>query len=228
VPRPGRRRGSSDTRAGILAAAQAEFLETGYATTTIRAIARRAEVDPALVYHYFGDKPNLYVETLRLPADPAAIRRAMPNGGDGGDGGDRSGRSPGTRLVERFLAQWEDDAAGPQGQGWVTMAQAVSTSPEAARGFREFLTERVWTDAATDDVEAHWQRAVISSQLAGLAWNRYVLRAEPLASATRQEIAARVGPTIDRLLKGLESPESPESPESAARPVRRSRPGGRR
>lgn len=143
--------------------------------------------------------------TLRLPADPAAIRRAM-----GGAGAFPASGSPGARLVESFLAQWEDDDAAPAGQPWVTMAQAVSSSAEAARGLREFLTERVWPDAATDDTAAHWQRAVISSQLAGLAWNRYVLRVEPLASATRQEIAARVGPTIDRLLQGA-SPH-PSSP----------------
>jgi AcrR family transcriptional regulator len=39
-------------------------LEQGYAATTIRAVARLAEVDPALIYHYFEDKPALFVATL--------------------------------------------------------------------------------------------------------------------------------------------------------------------
>ena len=31
----------------------------GWAGTTIRAVARAADVDPALVYHYFGSKEGL-------------------------------------------------------------------------------------------------------------------------------------------------------------------------
>ncbi|HET8768799.1 MAG TPA: helix-turn-helix domain-containing protein, partial [Pedococcus sp.] len=50
----GRRPGGADTRAGIVAAARAEFAENGYDATSLRAVARRAEVDPALVHHYFG------------------------------------------------------------------------------------------------------------------------------------------------------------------------------
>ncbi|WP_232002321.1 helix-turn-helix domain-containing protein, partial [Mycobacterium sp. 1482292.6] len=43
----------------IVAAARVEFAEHGWAGTTIRAIARAADVDPALVYHYFGSKEKL-------------------------------------------------------------------------------------------------------------------------------------------------------------------------
>ena len=39
--------------ARIVAAARDEFAEHGWAGTTIRAVARAADVDPALVYHYF-------------------------------------------------------------------------------------------------------------------------------------------------------------------------------
>ena len=67
MPRPGRRQGDPQTREAIADAARAEFLEHGYTATTIRAVARRAEVDPALVYHYFTDKVTLYTSTLSLP-----------------------------------------------------------------------------------------------------------------------------------------------------------------
>jgi hypothetical protein len=32
----------------------------------------------------------------------------------------------------------------------------------------------------------------------GIAWARYVMRMEPVASASRAEVARWVGPTIDR------------------------------
>src|ERR1700733_1523947 len=140
MPRPGRRQGDPRTRETIVDAARAEFLERGYTATTIRAVARRAEVDPALVYHYFGDKATLYLATLHLPADPRHIKDAVRS----------TSTSPGVLLVEQFLAQWETDPDHP-GQSWVTLAQAVSSSPEAANSLREFLIERVWPDANEHD-----------------------------------------------------------------------------
>jgi hypothetical protein len=77
---------------------------------------------------------------------------------------------------------------------FVTTAQAVSSSPEVANGLREFLIDRVSTDANEHDEAAQWRRAAIPSQLMGMAWSRYIMRVEPLASASRAEIAARVGP----------------------------------
>jgi len=121
VPRPGRRQGDPRTRDTIVEAARAEFLERGYTATTIRSVARRAEVDPALVYHYFTDKATLYGSTLSLPADPRQILddvRTEP-------------ASPGVRLVEGFLAQWEAGPGQP-GQSFVNQVQAMSSSPEAA------------------------------------------------------------------------------------------------
>ena len=47
--RRGRRPGAPDTRAGILAAARAQFAAQGFTRTTIRGVAREAGVDPALV-----------------------------------------------------------------------------------------------------------------------------------------------------------------------------------
>ncbi len=185
--------GDADTRGAIIAAARAEFGDSGYNATTIRAVARRAEVDPALVYHYFGDKPTLYMATVELPMDPRRIREAAGS----------SPSSPGTELVAQFLAQWELGPGRP-GQRFVTVVQAVSSSPEVARTMREFLTERVWVDALEDDETAHWRRALVSSLLVGLAWNRYLMAADPLASASRHDIATRMGPVLDRVMAGAE------------------------
>src|SRR3984885_6118757 len=188
MPRPGRRQGDPRTRDTIVDAARAEFREGGYTATPTRPVARRAEVDPALVYHYFTDKATLYGSTLSLPADPRQILddvRTEP-------------ASPGVRLVEGFLAQWE---AGP-GQPVVNQVQAMSSSPEAARGLREFLMERVWAQLAEGDEAARWRTVAVSSELIGLAWNRYIVRMEPLASASPREVAQHVGPALERLMFG--------------------------
>jgi AcrR family transcriptional regulator len=189
MPPAGRRQGDPDTRGVIVSAARAEFRQHGYNAATMRAIARRAQVDPALVYHYFKDKATLYAATLPLPGDPRQIMRQVQ----------QEAASPGARLVTGFLAQWEDSE--DPGTAFVNLVQAISSSPEAARGLREFLTNRIWAPLAEDE-QARWRTAVISAELMGLAWSRYVMRAEPLASATLPEIAERVGPVLERMMRG--------------------------
>lgn len=196
----GRRPGSPKTRDAILEAARAEFTG-GYADASVRAIARRAGIDPALVYHYFADKAALFVACFELPADPRAVQRAVQ--GDVLDG---------ARIVEGFLAQWEQ---GPDehGRAFVTLTQAVSSSPEAARALREFLTERVWAHRPGGDTpESMRVAALVSSQLLGVAWARYVVRMEPIASASRSEVARWIGPTIDAYITGTRTKPVPRRP----------------
>lgn len=71
----GRRPGHTDTRSQILEAALTMFSEVGYEKVSLRAIARSANVDPALVHHYFGSKPELFAESvLSLPlGDPSVV-----------------------------------------------------------------------------------------------------------------------------------------------------------
>ena len=57
----GRRPGAPDTKAAILAAARNGFAASGFARTSVRAIAAEAGVDPALVHHYFGTKDELFL-----------------------------------------------------------------------------------------------------------------------------------------------------------------------
>jgi AcrR family transcriptional regulator len=188
----GRRPGGADTRAQILEAARAEFGEHGYTAATVRQVARRASVDPALVYHYFADKAGLFVACLDLPADPSDVQVQARAGGD----------LDGARIAERFLAQWEEGDA-EIGKPFVTLTQAVSSSPEVARAVREFVTERVWArvPASGSDAAAR-TTALVSSQLLGAAWARYVIRMEPFASASRSEVAAWIGPTIEAYITG--------------------------
>ena len=188
---PGRRQGDPRTRETIVDAARAEFLERGYTATTIRSVARRAEVDPALVYHYFTDKATLYGSTVSLPADPRQILDSVQS----------DETSIGVRLVEGFLAQWETGPGQP-GQSFVNQVQAMSSSPEAARGLREFLVDRVWGQLADGDATARWRTVAVSSELVGLAWNRYIVRMEPIASASVREVAQQVGPALERLMFG--------------------------
>ncbi|PDT49809.1 TetR family transcriptional regulator [Sinorhizobium fredii] len=52
------------TRASILAAATVEFAEKGIGGARVDAIAERAGTNKRMLYHYFGDKEQLYLAVL--------------------------------------------------------------------------------------------------------------------------------------------------------------------
>jgi len=162
----------------------------------MRAIARRAGVDPALVHHYFADKPALFIEAIRLPLDPRPVHEHGEAGGFSG-----------TRVVQRFLEMW--DKAERTESNFVAVAQAMCASSAVADAVHEFLGEAVFAqapggpdDAVPGEPLATQRRALISAHLIGLAWTRFVLRLEPVASASPELVARWAGPTIERYAIG--------------------------
>jgi TetR/AcrR family transcriptional regulator len=63
--RAGRRPGVSGTRDALLAAATELFAERGYEGVPVRAIARKAGVNNAMISYHFGGKRQLYREIVR-------------------------------------------------------------------------------------------------------------------------------------------------------------------
>lgn len=61
---PGRPEGVSTIRDEILDAAEVEFAEQGYAGTSLRTVAERAQVTQALINYYFGSKHGLFKEAF--------------------------------------------------------------------------------------------------------------------------------------------------------------------
>lgn len=52
------------TRAAILAAATREFAAQGFGSARVDAIAARAQINKRMLYHYFGNKEDLYLAVL--------------------------------------------------------------------------------------------------------------------------------------------------------------------
>ena len=190
--RTGRRPGDSGTREAILDAARHSFGTAGFAGTTIRGVARAAAVDPALVHHFFGTKDELFAAALELPIDPAVlVPQLIEQGVDG----------LGERVVRTFLGVW--DATPGQGPMLALLRSAVGDE-RAAASLRDFLTRVVLTPlaAASGAPDAPLRAGLAASQMVGLAVARYVLRLEPVASATAEELGPAIGPTLQRYLTG--------------------------
>jgi AcrR family transcriptional regulator len=188
----GRRPGNVDTREEIIQSARQVFAEKGYENTSLRAIARAAGVDAALVHHYFDGKSALFIAAMSLPFDPRTVKEESNP--------DSQPVYSGAATVEGFLTMW--DKAEGTGSSFASCAAAMAASPAVADAMREFVSERVWSVSPTlegDDEEMFWQRrALVSSQLMGLAFNRYILRMPPLSTATPHDIGRWAGPTLER------------------------------
>src|SRR5690348_1729367 len=128
----GRRPGGVDTRAAILDAARTEFADAGYDATSMRGIARRAEVDPALLHHYFGGKPQLFAAVMDIPVDPAALIGQVMQG---------PREELGSALVLTFLTVWDSPSGRERFQALI---RSAVTHAEATRMLREFLVREIF------------------------------------------------------------------------------------
>lgn len=188
----GRRPGNADTRGEIVEAAKRVFAEKGYDGTSLRGVAREAGVDPALVHHYFDGKAALFVSAMALPFDPRQVKNHA-------SGTEHSG----SRTIEGFLTMW--DHAEGTGSSFASCLSAMAASSNVADAMREFVNERVWSVLRHNEDETEAQRrrriAMVSAQLMGLAFARYILRVAPMSTASPRQIGRWVGPTLDRYVK---------------------------
>jgi AcrR family transcriptional regulator len=202
TPRPrGRRRtGEADAREQIVAAASREFLAHGYDAASMRAIARRADVDPALVHHYFADKAELFAESVSVPIRPDQIIREVLRG---------PRDAIGVNLVTAALTAME---SGKARERVISLIRTALGHDFAATMLRQFLVRevlrRIADELGVDDGEL--RATAMASQLVGLFLVRYGVRIEPLASASIPEVAARIGPAIQWHLTGYPQPLDPQ------------------
>lgn len=189
---PGRRPGKPDTRQEILDAARLEFAAAGYDGATIRGIAAEANVDPALVMHYFGSKDQLFAASLEFPVNPADLIQEMSSGGAEGFGG---------RVVGTLVDTW--DGLADRSPLIAALRTAMGSGP-VADTLRQYVTTSIVGSftALLESEDASFRGVLIGTQLAGLLIGRYILEIEPLATADRESLVSAYGPTIQRYAFG--------------------------
>ncbi|WP_028662221.1 TetR/AcrR family transcriptional regulator [Saccharomonospora iraqiensis] len=194
--RRGRRPVGQDTRTALLEAARAMFAENGYDRATVRAIATRAGVDPAMVNHWFGGKEGLFARAvLHVPFDHREIVDRVT-----ADGPDHLGEN----IVRTFVTVW--DGAG--GDVFAALVRGVSTHEQALTVLRDTLVDTMLAEivrtAGTDAPDL--RAALCATQIVGLGMMRYVVGLEPVASADIDTLVATVAPTLQHYLTGDLSP----------------------
>jgi AcrR family transcriptional regulator len=191
VRRRGRRPAGEDTRAALLEAAGVEFTERGFDGATVRAIAQRAGVDPAMVNHWFGGKDALFVAVMEIPVNPGEIIHRILEGNP---------EQVAERILRTFLSVWDANGGG----ALAALVRSVASHEDAARMMREFVGRvvfgRIAAAVAPDLPEL--RAALCGTQVAGLGLIRYVVRLEPLASADHDTVVAAIAPNLQRYLTG--------------------------
>lgn len=192
-PVRGRRQGRSTSRELILASARKLFAERGFTATSLREIARDAGVDPALVHHYFSGKDELFNACVELPADPGEVL---------GDASKTPAAERGEALLRALLTLW-DSSAQP---ALVALLRSATGSTRQSSLVRTVLFKRVLSQVLAglpgNDDELALRGSLAASTVMGLMMARYLLRIQPLASATHDELVAWFAPTLQNHLIG--------------------------
>ncbi|OBH31096.1 TetR family transcriptional regulator [Mycobacterium sp. E342] len=189
---PGPRDERGVLAARILAAARDEFAEYGWAGTAIRAVARAADVDPALIYHYFGSKEGLLDAATTPPQkwlDAVAATWATPKA------------DLGRQLIRTVLDTWTDEEVGPILRAVVLTAAHEDKTREKLR----LIVERGLIGGSTlgaGEDERLRRSGLIATQLIGFALLRYVWKIEPIASMPDDQVVAAMAPNLQRYVEG--------------------------
>ena len=213
--RPGRRAGENRTREAILDAARRSFAARGYDGTTIRGVAADARVNPALVHHFYGTKEGLFAAAMKLPVLPSdLLSRAFSAARD--RFGDDFEAHLGEVMVGTMLRAWDVTEVRT---AFLGLLRTAATTDRGLAMLREFITSTILASMVraaglADHAEGRYRAALVGSQVVGLGFTRYLLRLEPIASASTEDLVAAIGPTVQRYLTG----DLRSSPRSLRRP----------
>jgi AcrR family transcriptional regulator len=182
LPRDERRRRTEST---ILEAARELFAADGFERTTIRGVAARAGVDPALVMQHFGSKEGLFAASTRWSSEHQTILTATTD------------RLPGAAIAD-LLSHFEH---GEDREAAVALMRSCLTHPAALAAMRDqVMCERKEAVAAQlDGPDAELRAALFAACMIGLGMARYLIKLEPVASASPADIERLFTPVLQAL-----------------------------
>jgi AcrR family transcriptional regulator len=155
-------------------------------------VAAAADVDSALVHHYFGTKEQLFAAAVHIPIDPMDVigpLREVPV------------EELGHKLPSMLLPLWDSDI----GAGFIAALRSILAGSEVNL-FRSFIQDVIAVEVGTrvDDPPGSGIIRVqfVASQLVGVVMARYILQLEPFASLPAEQVAKTIAPNLQRYLTG--------------------------
>jgi AcrR family transcriptional regulator len=180
---------SQPTRDRILQAARLIFGRDGYDHATIRSIASEADINPAMVMRYYGNKEALFAAVTEAKPDLSAFVDVPKS---------RLGEA----MVRVLLEAWES----PETAATRRAILLTAMSNEAARAkfmsqiqdsylelLKRFGTPKEVGNAA----------ALIGTQVVGLVVMRYILRVPAVVSQSHEYLIREVGRAIQGYMRNI-------------------------
>lgn len=183
LPREERRK---RTEAAIVEAARELFAEVGFEKTTIRAVAGKAGIDPALVMQYYGNKEGLFAAAARWQVDHKRIGAAS------------LAEIPLTAIGDVFEG-FEDPATRDAS---IALMRNCLTHDSALGIVRdEVMCETQAMIAKTiggDDAEL--RAGLLASTMMGLVMGRYLLQLPALVNASKEDLERILVPALKEIV----------------------------
>ncbi|HCT5224855.1 hypothetical protein HMPREF3155_04890 [Corynebacterium sp. HMSC06D04] len=186
----GRRPGAPEAREKILEAACMRFSEVGFEATTIRAVAKEADVDPALVMHYFKNKDGLFDAVIAdLKMLPAQLGASTDLRG----------------FIANYLRLWESEDMGPRlravVRGGIGSSHASAILRESIMdSFVTALLETEFAQSTISEGNLLGKIAYLGPILIGTAIARYVVEVPLMTEKSIDDIVEDMYPAIETLL----------------------------
>jgi AcrR family transcriptional regulator len=190
---------SEKTRTAILAAARQLLAERGYEATTIRAVAATAGIDPSMVMRYYGSKEGLFAAAvdvdLHLPQPSDLPRERI-----------------GELLAKHLLSRWEGELSD---EFIRLLLRSAGTNKAAAEQFRLIFERQPLTfvqELTGNAPDARRRAAVVSSQVLGMSYCRYILELPAVVELDAETLARTLAPVLQHYLTGdLDAAVTPAS-----------------
>lgn len=187
-------RGDRRRRSGeeILAAARELFAETGYERTTIRAVAARAGVDPALVMQHYGTKDALFFAASRFAEHRERLMHSSVD-------------TLSSVLATDMLTHFEDSEQGEASRALLRSCFTHEAASELVRAKSCDRARIIGSKMVGDEVEL--RAAMVQALLTGVAVSRYLTDDPVLREADPDDIAR----LLETALRVLITPPSEPS-----------------
>jgi AcrR family transcriptional regulator len=142
------------------------------------------------VHHYFATKEGMFVAAMQLPITPEQVIPLLIDG-------------PREEIGERLVRMLLQVTAEPETrEPMVALLRSAMTNEQAATMFREFILHALLYQVADRLGVPHLRVEAAFAQMFGTIMGRYVLKLEPLASASVEELVELLAPTIQRYFCG--------------------------
>ncbi|PID29913.1 hypothetical protein CR983_03420, partial [Candidatus Saccharibacteria bacterium] len=151
--------------------------------------------DPALVIHYFKNKQQLFAESISELICSRQAKRATTALTTAADPS-----QVGKNVAQAFIDTLADTETL---QLLLGLIRSAASDEQAAQISREFMEEILIAEVEPyiAGPDSRLKASLISSQFIGLITLRYIIKLEPIASATPDQLAAYLAP---RIQQGLE------------------------